>query len=706
MAQDLNAAKTRSLLGAIDWERPGLAAVHRARRPAEAFLAHLARSPRPRFRFEWERKAELLAFLRATYPAWRRFDPTSADRLAALSIEAARGPRALAGVADLGRAWLATGDPRYGTAFERFYRAGPSGSMFNWGEFNGTQGAIDLDAWFLLLDCPGFSTAGRIAFLDHLRAIADDAWDTHTSTWRQTMLGPEGHNWYLHGMRVLPFLGLLFPEFHRAPFLLRTGLSVVDEHLRGHFRADGGARETNLAYQAGSMLNLWDFYLVARRNGHPLAAGFEETLLRGTLFLLRLMTPLGGLPSFGDGGHAPGGLTRLAAVAAALSGDRHCKWFAERCRAHQPGDTGTPRGTLPPCAFWDVGLAGADTYAAARPQNPHLRSVLMGDTGYAALRAGSGARAACLHVAAADRGPIVTSHGHNDVLAIDVSALGVRFLGEMGCAPYGTSPGRDYDQKTEAHNTLAIAGQEQNPIVNEWRWRGMVIPAVRRWLSCATHDFFHGVHEGYYRWPAQQTLHARKILFVKASPVYWVVLDWLESNVQHDYRAWFHGCVPGRASGTRVLLGAAAGPRLAILPPAGERMALAQAQNPGLTAYCDERGLCREEYPCFVYAARAASTCLAWVLVPHQPGAALPTVRRLPVRLNGRRTTAHEATALEIGFPEVTDQLCVSHKDFDADLAFGGQRAWGHLVFQRAAGRDEATRLEFAHVMADGCCGR
>jgi hypothetical protein len=272
----------------------------------------------------------------------------------------------------------------------------------------------------------------------------------------------------------------------RAAFFARTGLSVVEEHLRGHYRADGGARETTLGYQAGSMLDLWDFLLVAQRNGWPLAGDFGERLLRATRFLLGLMSPAGGLPSFGD-------------------------------------------------------------------------------TGYAALRRGDTPGAEYLAVAAADRGPIVTSHGHNDVLAIEVHAGGTRFIGEMGCAPSGDSPGRRYDQTTAAHSTLAIAGREQADIVNEWRWSSLCIPAVRRWISEPTHDFFHGVHEGFYRWPERQTLHARKILFVKAEPAYWLIVDWLESNVENDCAVRFHGCVPGRIRGRDVLLGTGAA-RLALLP--------------------------------------------------------------------------------------------------------------------------------------------
>ncbi|MHB9131403.1 MAG: alginate lyase family protein [Armatimonadota bacterium] len=694
--------KAAHLLACADVKRPELASVQ----TAEELVVSLTAPPRPRFRFEYERKAQVLDFLRAHYGAWRNFNTKEADRLAGLTIEQAQGSRALANIPELGKAWWATGDPRYVEAYQRFYLAVPTGEMFNWGEFNGLQGAIELDAYFLMQDSPAFTTEGRIAVLDHLHEITANAWDAHTSRWQQTMLGPEGHNWYLHGMHVLPFFGLLFPEFTRAEFFLKVGMSVVEEHVRGHLKADGGARETTMGYQNFSMCNLWDLYVVAQRNGYPVSSQFVERILNGTKFLLRLMSPVGGMPSFGDGGHGAGQLTQLAAIAAALTGDGECKWYAEYCRQHlQNVKTETP-GELPLCAFFDVGLAGAATYANTRAHNPHHTSVLMGPTGYAALRNGETPQANYLAIAAADRGPIVTSHGHNDIFSLDVHAGGTRFIGEMGCAPYGKAPGRQYDEKTEAHSCLTIRGVEQTPLVDEWRWVGghATIPAVRRWISEDTHDFFHGVHEGYYQYPDRTTLHARKIFFVKSAPSYWVVLDWLESNVENDYRAYFHGCVPGTLDGATVTLGEDGGTRLAIVPPAGDNLTARHITDAGLSAYIEERKLDPANYPCFAYDTRSANDCLAWTLAPLAPGAAAPTITRLPVAVNGIAEDAHGAVALQIAFPDHTDLLCVSHQDFDGTLEFAGIKTWGFLSFRRII--DGQVVLSIDHTMADGVCGR
>lgn len=697
--------KTQSLLNALDLSRPELAGVTAAANPAEELLRRLSGPPRPRFRFEYDRKADILAFLREHDGAWRRFDTAAADRVAALTLDQAKGPRALAGVAELGKAWWATGNPAYGAAFERFYRSVPTGDMFNWYSFNGAQGALELSAWFLLLDCPGFTTEGRVAFLDHLQAITADAWDTHTSTWAQVGLGTEGHNWYLHGSQVLPLTGLLFPEFKRAAFFLRSGAGIFEEHMRGHYKADGGARETTPGYQLSSLPGLWDFYLIAQRNGFPLSPDYKERLLNATRFLLRIMSPDGGLPSFGDTVPGPGTLTRVAAIAVALTADGECKWFAERCRKQLAGDDVQTPGRLPTAAFWDVGLAGAATYAETRAKDPAFVSVLMGPTGYAALRNADGPAADYMAVAAADRGPIVTSHGHNEVFSLDVHAMGTRFIGERGCAPYGTSPGRDYDQKTEAHTCLAVEGMEQAPLAGEWRWQGHVIPAVRRWITTPDHDFFHGVHEGYYRYPEHRMLHARKIVFVKSEPGYWIVFDWIESDTENNVAAYFHGCVEGRLDGQTIILGTDKGPRLAVFPPADEPVKAERVSSDGLAAYIGEKKLDPTTYPCFAYRKRTASDCLVWALVPLSGKQPPPSMVRLPVEMNGKAVDPYRAAAVRLTFPGHTDTLCLSHTEYDTEMKFGNNTTWGIMAFNRTA-PDGTSLLAFEHTVRDGICGR
>ena len=706
--------KANHLIDQVDLDRAELADVRAALNPAAAFAAFLSRQPRPRYRFEYERKAEMLTFLNEHYAAWRDFDFSEARRYVDTPVPDLRTARGTQGIAALGQAWWATDDPAYGVAFERIFLESDTGENFLWGEFDGSQPVTELPAWFLLADCPGFTPAGRIAFLDHLITITHRAWDDCTSQWSQMGLGPEGHNWYIHGMHCLPLVGLLFPEFKRAGFFQQVGWSVVEEHLRGHYMADGGARETTLGYHAGTMNCLWDLYLIAARNGWPMSEGFVDRLVDATVFVLKLAAPNGALPSFGDTQPAPGMLVNVAAMAAALSGDPLCKGYAELMRPMRTSAPDEAPDQIPYGTFWQVGLEGAATYAETRAAPVDRCSVLMGHTGYAAMRDGLESDAQYLAIAAAERGPIVTSHGHNEISAIEVHAGGVKFLGEMGCAGYGESPARDYDQTTRAHNTLTIAGEEQVPIDNEWRWTRHLRPAIRRWIALPTHDFVHVVHEGFYHPAKDRTLHTRKVLFIKRGqhgPGYWLVLDRVESDVPRDYEINFHGCVPAELTDDRIILEGGEddgnGPaRLAIVPPSGDAMQCRRVEDDaGLLAYIEAKKLDAQRYPCFTYTLRIASHCFAWVLMPCGGAPDVPQVERLPVTVNELNEDAVGATALRVRGDGFTDVVCVSHRDFDGTLRFGDVEALGHIAFRRTGG-DGAVSLAFDHTMADGITGR
>ena len=361
------------------------------------------------FRFEYHRKAEILSFLCTHYAAWRSAaDTRVADQLVATLTSVGLCQQVVLRARAIGLAWWATDDPQYGAAFDHAFRDVSTAEVFSWNYFSGRQASAELDAFFLLLDCDAFTTAGRIAFLDHLYAIVTDGWDQHVSKFSPLTLGPEGHNWYVHGICGMPWFGILFPEFDRAGELLASGWSVIEEHVRGHYLPDGGARETIFGYQWDSILHLWDLYLMARRNAYPISELFTERVLRATRVLLDTMSPQGAMPSFGDTGYPSSiGLTRLAAVATALTGDRECKWYAEYARRFMADNDGETPGEIPLCAFWEVGLAGATAYADITPQQPGKRSFLLGDMGYAVMRTAHTPDTAYLAFAAAARGPIV-----------------------------------------------------------------------------------------------------------------------------------------------------------------------------------------------------------------------------------------------------------------------------------------------------------
>lgn len=655
----------------------------------------LINTPRPGFGVEVERKNEVLAFLDQHYTNWRQRAVADAQPFMKMTEDDAKKPFALVHVQTLGRAWWATNDPAYGQAFEQLYLTTDTGDLFNWAHFAGAQGLRELPAHLMLMDCPGYSSQGRIAFLDHLFALCDIAWDRYASRWNQLTLGTQGHNWHLYGIETLPYVGTLFPELKRAEFYRRTSWSVIEEHLRGNYHRDGGSRETCPGYHRGSMLKLWQLYGFAKRHDIALGADFQKLLLRATHFLINILSPEGCLPSFGDMGSPS--MVDMTAIATANSGDPLCKWATEFARHQSEVDTPAAAGQIPEIAFWQVGLAGAQAYAKVQSQAPQKRSICLPDTGLAVLRDSWQQGASSMAISAAARGPIVTSHGHNDIFTFELSAMGTRFMGQPGFAPYGESDGRGYDIATRGHNCVTIQGREQLPIVNEWRWDGCVLPRIRRWDLDQDIEIFYAAHEGFCR-ANQSTIHERKIIFIKSkadaadqlTPGYWVVFDRLESHTTQTYEAWFHGCVEAESDGHNVIYTAADMNRLALVPPCDDKLQLRLDNDPAYEDYAKSAGFDLATHPVHVYDAAHDSHCFIWVLMPLASDEELPKVKRLPVRLNDIEMPSHIASAVRVTHRGLVDTLCLNHQYYDAQLVCdGGIDAWGQTVFQRATADGE-----------------
>lgn len=682
-------------------------------------VASLWTTPRNRCFLDLSKKAQILAYCDTHYPKWRDQACKEAEPFLTMTTEQARRPRALKNIQSLGKAWWATDDPKYAQAYEQIHLNSPTGDLFNWGAFAGGQAAHEFPAYLLMQDCPAFSEQGRIAVLDHLFELTRVAWEERTSRWSLLMLGPEGHNWYIHGIHALPFICTVFPELAKADYFLRTSWSVVEEHLRGNYHRDGGSRERTPGYHAGTIGCIWSMYAALKHNQHHTrwqpSAAFESLLLRSTHFSIHSMTPLGGVPAFGDSGGQSGALAHMLSLAATVSGDGLCKWAAEHSRQQHPQTAGSAKDQLPASVFWGVGPDGAEQYAKITPTQPKAASTCLPDSGFAVMRQNLNADAAGIVINAAPRGSIVTSHEHNDIFSFDLFAKGQRFLGQAGIADYSSLPGRMYDVSTRAHNCLTIQGEEQLPLDGEWRWKNTVIPAIRRWDVTEQLEIFHGVHEGFYS-KQRPMLHERKIIFIKpdvnaaglpasGSPSpspYWVILDRVIAETNLPYEIWFHGCVPGRITSSQILLQAAPDNMLLVSPPAGDELTLRQDQGDDVKAYAVEAMFDLENHPAYCYESNTASHVFAWVLMPVTSSSDLPVIERLPCKMEAKPAADADMTALRISHPvgtgnaaaAVVDEICMSHLPFDAMIDYSDQPAvYGQTVLRRTIGGQTSTTI-------------
>ncbi len=142
------------------------------------------------------------------------------------------------------------------------------------------------------------------------------------------------------------------------------------------------------------------------------------------------------------------------------------------------------------------------------------------------------------------------SHGHNDVLSIEVSAGGRAFIVDPGTYVYSADLGKRHEFRSTAyHSTVQIDGLEQNTISMEAPFviGNEARPRVLEWTTNEDLDKVVAEHYGF------PVIHRRTVSFNKHEGS-WVIDDEFFGEGEHIYEARFH-FVPGldvRVSGGSV----------------------------------------------------------------------------------------------------------------------------------------------------------
>jgi len=132
-----------------------------------------------------------------------------------------------------------------------------------------------------------------------------------------------------------------------------------------------------------------------------------------------------------------------------------------------------------------------------------------------------------------DHGPLgadeLPAHAHNDLLTMEASLHGRRFIVDSGVFDYDESPMRSYCRSTAAHNVLQIDGAEQSDLWSRFRMgrRGRPIEFTSgadggfSWAAAA-----HNAHD-----PIGVPRVGRWIACRAGGP--WIVADWADGSGSH-----------------------------------------------------------------------------------------------------------------------------------------------------------------------------
>ena len=299
-------------------------------------------------------------------------------------------------------------------------------------------------------------------------------------------------NHYLSDVVGLLWLGLLLPELRDATSWRDFGLDQMLREMDKQVLPDGADFEASTGYHRFvTELFLYSF-LLCRANHVAIAERYWSRLHQMLLYIRAYLRPDGFAPLIGD-----------------TDGGQVLPFVRRRADDH---------AYLLNILKLEIQPAGSQAF-------PHAGTYIMRHRDlylcFNASDAGINGRG---------------SHGHNDVLSIEVSAGGRAIIVDPGTYVYSADLAKRHEFRSTAyHSTVQIDGLEQNTICVDTPFviGNEAKPRVLEWSTSDDFDKVVGEHYGY------PVTHRRTVTFDKRARV-WVIEDEFFGDGEHVYEARFH----------------------------------------------------------------------------------------------------------------------------------------------------------------------
>lgn len=342
-----------------------------------------------------------------------------------------------------------------------------------------------------------------------------------------------------HGMSEaagLWTIGLLFPEFRTAETWSNLGQKLLESQAKELIYADGSFSQHSTNYQR-LMLQV---YLWVIRLGELHHRSFSKEVLQrvqlASEFLYQLQdADSGKVPCYG---HNDGALFLPL---------NNCDYQDYRpvIQATQVLTSGQRRfadGPWDEDLFWLFGRTALETPVVQTPRRDLSANVggyytLRSPESFAFLRAGQ----------------FIHRPSQADALHLDLWWRGQNIALDAGTYSYNApEPWNNPLADSQYHNTVVVDDADQMPRVGRFLWMPWLHAEMLKQKTSSTGQlsYWQGTHDGYLN-RGLATRHTRSVLRIGAE--HWLVCDYLDSSVQHDYRLhWllcdvpFDNVAPGR----------------------------------------------------------------------------------------------------------------------------------------------------------------
>jgi hypothetical protein len=432
----------------------------------------------------------------------------------------------------LGRAYRATGDPKYVSAaldqIDSWIRACPLGTGMHWrSPLEVAIRAINW-TWFLALAEPSGLIAGA-ARSQLLHALDCHVWEVT----RKYSRGSSANNHRIGEAAGVFIATSSVPALSGAAAHRQQSRDILAEEILAQNHADGGNREQAFGYHLFVLQFLILARLTAERTGQLMPQSFDDRLSAMVEFAAAV-TDAGPAPMYGDaddgyvvdlGGRELGGRELVAAGRALLG----------RQRAAHDDDAEPLR--------WMFGPTSGQLRVADPPVDPpQLECQAFPDTGLYLLQWGRRGQAdsasASLDCGALGFGAIA-AHGHADALSVTLRAFGEDVLVDPGTYDYFRFPAwRDYFRSTRAHNTIVIDDLDQSTMLGPFMWGERATSRCLDWQGHGPLPRIVAEHDGYARLP-DPVVH-RRTLEMDGDARTFAITDSLQMAGEHRLRLFFH----------------------------------------------------------------------------------------------------------------------------------------------------------------------
>ena len=334
-------------------------------------------------------------------------------------------------------------------------------------------------------------------------------------------------NHYLSDLAGLLWLGYFLPEFREGENWGDGGWAGMLTEMDKQVLADGADYEASTGYHRFVLeLFLYSFVFSELNEATETQQKYWNKLHQMLIYVRAYLRPDGFAPLIGDtdsGQVLP--IRRRRA-------DDHAYLLAIGAVVFK--DPGLKLGSEPPEElFWILGAEGVRAFEEMSASPVYTVSQAFPDAGTYIMRDRD--LYLCFNASGAGingRG----SHGHNDVLSIEVSAGGRAFIVDPGTYVYSADLAKRHEFRSTAyHSTVQIDGLEQNTIRVDTPFviGNEAKPRVLEWKTSADFDKVVAEHYGY------PVIHRRAVTFDKRGRC-WLIDDEFFGEGEHVYEARFH----------------------------------------------------------------------------------------------------------------------------------------------------------------------